>query len=93
MAVTGIGSDRLNGVYAASAPAYEVASNSGTSRSVAARDGVTLSNVASQIRTTQQAIGDLPDVREDRVAELKAKIDAGAYNPSAQDIAEKMIGG
>ena len=31
-----------------------------------------------------------PD-REDRIAELKAKLDAGQYNPSGDDIADAMI--
>lgn len=31
------------------------------------------------------------DDREDRVADLKARIEAGAYNPSGEDIADAMI--
>lgn len=34
---------------------------------------------------------DLPDVRKDKVAELKARIAAGEYNVSGKDIAEKIV--
>jgi negative regulator of flagellin synthesis FlgM len=36
-------------------------------------------------------INDLPEVREDKVQELKAKIENGAYQVSSEDIAKKMI--
>ena len=37
-----------------------------------------------------QKVADLPD-REEMIAELKAKIEAGEYNPSGDDIADAMI--
>lgn len=40
-------------------------------------------------RITKEVIN-MPD-REDRIAELKAKIESGQYNPSGEDIADAMI--
>lgn len=40
-------------------------------------------------RVTKDVIN-MPD-REDYIAELKAKIDAGEYNPTADEIADAMI--
>ncbi len=41
-----------------------------------------------QIRSNLQS---LSDVREDKVAAIKAAMDNGAYNPPADKVAEKMI--
>ena len=42
------------------------------------------------IQEVTQAVVNMPD-REDRIAEVKALIDAGQYNPSGDDIADAMI--
>ena len=45
---------------------------------------------AELIKAVVEHIQKLPD-REDRIAELKARIDAGTYNPSGDEIADAMI--
>lgn len=45
---------------------------------------------AELVRQVIQEVLNLPD-REDRVAELKARVDAGTYNPSGDEIADAMI--
>ncbi|MFY9232948.1 MAG: flagellar biosynthesis anti-sigma factor FlgM [Fimbriimonadaceae bacterium] len=42
------------------------------------------------VRLITRQVIDMPD-REDMVAELKARVDAGEYNPSGDDIADAMI--
>ena len=42
------------------------------------------------IRRVTKDVINMPD-REDMIAELKAKIDAGLYNPTGDDIADAMI--
>ncbi len=42
------------------------------------------------IRALTQEILEMPD-REDRVAELRARIDAGTYNPTSEEIADAMV--
>lgn len=45
---------------------------------------------AELVRQVIQEVLNMPD-REDRVADLKARIEAGTYNPSGDDIADAMI--
>lgn len=42
------------------------------------------------VEAVTKLVTELPD-REDRIAELKAKIDAGQYNPTGDEIADAMI--
>lgn len=42
------------------------------------------------VEAVTKLVVELPD-REDRVAELKARIDAGQYNPTGDEIADAMI--
>jgi anti-sigma28 factor (negative regulator of flagellin synthesis) len=48
-----------------------------------------LSDVELIRRVTQEVVH-MPD-REDRIAELRAQIEAGEYNPTGDDIADAMI--
>jgi negative regulator of flagellin synthesis FlgM len=54
-------------------------------------DRVSLSPQARELMKAQQALANLPDIREDKVAELKARIDEGRYRIDKEGIAEKMI--
>ena len=52
---------------------------------------VDVSNAAQEIHKVKKLIGQLPDVRADRVAELKAQVENGTYHVSGEDIADLMI--
>jgi negative regulator of flagellin synthesis FlgM len=52
---------------------------------------VSLSSMARDIQQAEQAIEKLPDVREQKIQELKDQIEAGKYNVNGEKIAEKMI--
>lgn len=52
---------------------------------------VTLSLKAQEISRAQAAVNAAPDVRQDVVDALKAKIDAGQYHVSGADIADMML--
>jgi negative regulator of flagellin synthesis FlgM len=54
-------------------------------------DTVVLSDAAKRIQEAQARIQTLPDVRNDKVAELKAQIENGTYEIKSEEIAEKMI--
>jgi|GEM_PF-3531909 len=54
-------------------------------------DNIDLSFDPAQVDKLKQAAKELPDVRADKVAEIKAKIQSGNYHVSAEDIADKMI--
>ena len=45
---------------------------------------------AELIRQVIQDVLNMPE-REDRIADLKARVEAGTYNPSGDEIADAMI--
>lgn len=59
--------------------------------SAAPEEKVNLSTKARDIQQLRDAVNQLPDVREDKVRELKDKVDKGAYDANGQKIAEKMV--
>lgn len=57
----------------------------------APHEKVDLSATAKDIQRLKNAVAELPDVRQDKVDELKARIEKGEYSVSADKIAEKII--
>lgn len=55
-------------------------------------DRVELSDEAKTMRQARQLLDTLPDVRSEKVAELKPMIQRGVYNVRAQEVAAKMLG-
>ena len=62
----------------------------GSSR-VAGRDEVQISQAGRDYQVAKQAVAQAPDVRMDKVAELKSRIASGEYQVSAGDFASKLI--
>jgi negative regulator of flagellin synthesis FlgM len=54
-------------------------------------DTVVISDMAKRIQEAQKQIQTIPDVREDKVAELRNQIENGTYKIKADQIAGKMI--
>jgi len=54
-------------------------------------DTVFISDTAKRIQDAQSQLQSIPDVRADKVAELKSRIENGTYETKADQIAEKMI--
>lgn len=54
-------------------------------------DKVDLSAEGKEIQALRQKIAQLPEVREEKVAQLRAALQAGTYKVSAREIAEKMV--
>ena len=52
---------------------------------------VDLSTTAREIQTARGEVDKLPDVRDEKVQELRAQIEQGTYSVSAEDIAEKIV--
>ena len=46
---------------------------------------------AAEVARVVEMVKDAPDVREDIVMELKARIENGEYNVSGEDIADMMV--
>jgi negative regulator of flagellin synthesis FlgM len=54
-------------------------------------DSVSLSSEARSLAAARQAVEAAPDVREDRVAELKQRIARGEYDVPADTLARKLL--
>ncbi|WP_300164126.1 flagellar biosynthesis anti-sigma factor FlgM [Solidesulfovibrio sp.] len=59
--------------------------------SASGSDKVTLSGDAKLVSLAATTAKESPDTRSDRVAELKAQVEAGTYQPDSRKIAEKML--
>lgn len=53
---------------------------------------VDLSTMARDIQQAKVEVSQLPDVREEKVQEIKAQVETGTYNVSGEQIANKMVG-
>jgi negative regulator of flagellin synthesis FlgM len=53
---------------------------------------VDLSTQAKDIQQVKNTLSQLPDVREEKVKEIKNQVDSGKYNVSGEKIAGKMVG-
>lgn len=54
-------------------------------------DTVVISDTAKRVQDAQTQLRQIPDVRADKVAEIKARIRDGKYEIDADAIADKMI--
>lgn len=54
-------------------------------------DAVSVSSMGQEIQKAMQALVGMPDIRADRVAELKARIDDGSYQVSGREVAETLL--
>lgn len=55
-------------------------------------DRVTVSAKAQAFQATRQAALDVPEVRDDRVAEVSGQLKSGALQPDPNRIAKAMLG-
>lgn len=56
-------------------------------------DTVRLSHRSREIARAQELVQATPEVRTEKVADIKAKLSAGAYNVKAEKVAEAFIKG
>ncbi len=54
-------------------------------------DSVTLSASARSLAAAREAVNNAPDVREQKVAEIKQQVTDGTYTVSARALARKML--
>lgn len=55
------------------------------------RDKVEISSLGKELQIAKQAVSKGADVREDKVAELKSRIENGTYEVSSDSFAEKLL--
>lgn len=56
-------------------------------------DKVEISSAAREIQIARKALSDVPDVRTDKLDEIKQLMASGNYKPSAEDIVDKILSG
>lgn len=61
------------------------------SSAVCARDEVQISSFGHDYQIAKQAVQEASDIRTDKVAQLKAKADAGNYQVDNGDFASKLL--
>ncbi len=54
-------------------------------------DAVSISEKGKDVSEMTRTLKEMPDVRADKIADLKERIAAGTYNVSGKDIASKII--
>lgn len=54
-------------------------------------DSLHISDAARDYQTAKSAVAAAPDVRQDKVAQIKAMMEKGTYSVSAEALAEKML--
>lgn len=55
-------------------------------------DKIEISDFGQSLAIAKQVVHDAPDVRMDRVMELKEQISSGKYQVSNEEIADKLLG-
>ena len=56
-----------------------------------AEDSVNLSSTSQKLEAIHKAISDLPDIRADRIAQIRQALDSGTYHVSSQQIADSIV--
>lgn len=57
----------------------------------AGRDEVHISSLGRDYQVAKQALAEASDIREDRVAQLKERLDSGNYNVDMDDFANRLL--
>lgn len=61
------------------------------SSAAGARDEVQISSFGRDYQIAKQAVQEASDIRTDKVAELKSKVDAGSYHVDNGDFASRLL--
>ncbi len=59
--------------------------------SASASDAVQVSSAARLVAIAQEALAAVPDIRMDKVEAIKNQMDADAYNPDGEAVAQGLI--
>ncbi len=57
----------------------------------AATDALQVSSAARLVAVAQQALAAVPDIRTEKVEAIKSQLDADAYHPDGEAVAEGLI--
>ena len=81
--------DAINRIYST----YSAQATTGSKgvEKVKGKDEVDLSNVAKDFASIKRMLSDVPEVREDKVQDIKQKMEDGTYDVSSKDVASKIL--
>ncbi|MGI6697738.1 MAG: flagellar biosynthesis anti-sigma factor FlgM [Clostridia bacterium] len=65
----------------------------GEVKGAAGRDKIELSTNAQDFQVALKALGQVPEIRAEKVEELKAKITSGQYKVDAGEVADSILDG
>ena len=65
----------------------------GSTQSVVTRDSVEISSFGRELQVAKQAVAQAPDIREEKVEELKNSIANGTYSVPMGALADKLLNG
>ena len=71
--------------------ANKIAGTAKTAKTKAGRDEVQISSFGRDYQIAKQAVADASDIREEKVAEVAAKVNSGNYEVSVDDFAGKLL--
>lgn len=71
--------------------ANKLAGTARTARTDASRDEVQISSFGRDYQIAKQAVAEASDIREDKVAELAAKVNSNHYDVSVDDFAGRLL--
>ena len=54
-------------------------------------DKLEISQTGKDYQVAKQIVARTPDIREDRVNDIKQRMESGVYNVSAEEVADKLI--
>ena len=52
---------------------------------------ISISPTSQEIKQYTEAMGELPDIRKERIEQIQASLKSGTYSVSSQDLADKII--
>lgn len=55
------------------------------------RDVLDISQTGKDYQIAKQIVARIPDVREAKVNDIKARMEAGTYNVTIEDVADKLV--
>ncbi|GMQ58058.1 hypothetical protein AN1V17_24530 [Vallitalea sediminicola] len=55
------------------------------------KDSLAISDVAKELQIAKKAVKNAPDIRQDKVNDIKKRIQSGSYNVSAREVADKIV--
>lgn len=68
-----------------------VGSDKQKDQAVSGEDNVELSQAAGELKRARKALEEIPDVRQEKIADIKNRIENGTYEIKSDQIADSMV--